>query len=59
MHETIKSKIKTKNKLFNQYIQNERFESDFVLVERSVTKLSGLVSHTKTLYYENYAKKIK
>ena len=59
MHETIKSKIKTKNKLFNQYIQNERFESDFVLVERSVTKLSDLVSHTKTLYYENYAKKIK
>ena len=38
MNETIKSKIKTKNKLFNQYIQNGRFESDFVLVERSVTE---------------------
>ena len=47
MNETIKSKIKTKNKLFNQYIQNRRFESDFVLVERSVTELSDLISHTK------------
>ena len=58
MNETIKSKIKTKNKLFNQYIQNGRFESDFVLVERSVTELSDLISHTKTLYYENLAKKL-
>ena len=58
MNETIKSKIKTKNKLFNQYIQNGRFESDFVLVERSVTELSDLISHTKALYYENLAKKL-
>ena len=57
MNETIKSKIKTKNKLFNQYIQNGRFESDFVLAERSVTELSDIISHTKTLRYENLAKK--
>ena len=56
MNETIKSKIKTKNKLFNQYIQNGKFESGFVLVERSVTKFSDLISHTKALYYENLAK---
>ena len=58
MNETIKSKIKTKNKLFNQYIQNGRFESDFVLVERSVTELSDLISHATALHYENLAKKL-
>ena len=58
MNETIKSKIKTKNKLFSQYIQNGGFERDFVLVERSVTELSDLISHTKALYYENFAKKL-
>ena len=58
MNETIKSKIKTKNKLFNQHIQNGRFESDFGLVERSVTELSDLISRTKALYYENLAKKL-
>ena len=58
MNETIKSKIKAKNKLFNQHIQNGRFESDFGLVERSVTELSDLISRTKALYYENLAKKL-
>ena len=58
INKTIKSKIKTKNKLFNKYIQNGRFGSDFVLVERSVTELSDLISHTKALYYENFANKL-
>ena len=31
MNEIIKSKMKTKNKLYKLYIQNEKFESDFVL----------------------------
>lgn len=31
MNEIIKSKMKTKNKLYKQYIQNGKFESDFVL----------------------------
>ena len=30
MNEIIKSKIKTKNLLFKKYIQNGRFESDFL-----------------------------
>ena len=29
MNDNIKAKIKTKNLLFKQYMQNERFESDF------------------------------
>ena len=33
MNEIIKSKIKTKNLLFKQYIQNGRFESDFLYLE--------------------------
>ena len=31
MNEIIKSKMKTKNKFYKQYIQNGKFESDFVL----------------------------
>ena len=48
MNEIIKSKMKTKNKLYKQYIQNGRFESDFVLIERFVTEINDLISHTKS-----------
>ena len=33
MSETVKLKIKTKNNMYNKYIQNGRFESDFLLLE--------------------------
>ena len=58
MNEIIKSKMKTKNKLCKQYIQNGRFESNFVLIERLVTEINHLISHTKALYYENLAIKL-
>ena len=58
MNEIIKSKMKTRNKLFKQYILNGRFESDFILIESLVNELSDLISQTKTLYYENLAKKL-
>ena len=48
MNEIIKSKMKIKNKLYKQYIQNGRFESDFVLIERFVTEINDLISHTKS-----------
>ena len=48
MNEIIKSKMKTKNKLYKQYMQNGRFESDFVLMERFVTEINDLISHTKS-----------
>ena len=50
--------MKTKSKLYEQYIQNGRFESDFVLIERFVTEINDLISHTTTLYFENLAKKL-
>ena len=53
-----KDKIKTKNLLFKQYMQNERFESDFVFHKALITELDKLISSTKTLYYENLAKKL-
>ena len=37
INETIKSKIKTRNKLYKQYIENGRFESDFVFIETLIT----------------------
>ena len=58
MNETIKSKIKIKNKIFKEYIQNGRFASDFVFFESLITELNELISSTKTLYYENLAKKL-
>ena len=47
--------MKTNKKLYKQYIQNRRFESDFVLIERLVTEINDLISHTKALYNENLA----
>ena len=58
MNEIIKSKIKRKNLLFKQYIQNGRFESDFVFIENLITEINELISSTKNLYYENLAKKL-
>ena len=58
MKEIIKSKIKRKNLLFKQYIQNGRFESDFVFLENLITEINELISSTKNLYYENLAKKL-
>ena len=36
MNETKKSKIKTKNALYKKYIQNGRFESDFVYLQNLI-----------------------
>ena len=58
MDENIISKIKTKNLLFKQYIQNGRFESDFVFLENLITEINELISSTKSFYYENLAKKL-
>ena len=54
MNETIKSKIKIKNKLYKQYIENGRFESDFVFIETLITEIDDLslpqkICITKTL----------
>ena len=58
MNETIKLKIKAKDNMYKKYIQNGRFESDFVLLETLITELNKLVSTTKALYYENIGKKL-
>ena len=58
MNEIIKSKIKTKNLLFKQYIQNGRFESDFVFLQALITEINELTSSTRNVYYENLAKKL-
>ena len=58
MNDFVESKIKSKNILFKQCIKNGRFESDFLFLESIVNKLNELISSTKTLYYENLAKKL-
>ena len=51
-------KRKKKKKLYQQYIQNGRFESDLVFIESLIVELNDLISYTKDLHYENLAKKI-
>ena len=58
MDEITKFKIKTKNLLFKQYIQNGRFESDFVFLETLINEINEVISSTKSLYYENLGKKL-
>ena len=58
MNETIKSKIKTRNKLYKQYIENCRFESDFMMIETLITEINDLITSTKDLYYNNLAKRL-
>ena len=43
MNEIIKSKMETKNKLYKQYIQNGRFESDLVFIESLIAELNDLI----------------
>ena len=54
-------KIKNESKTYTlqKYIQNGRFESDFIFLENLITELNELISSTKALYYENLGKKIK
>lgn len=35
-----------------QYMQNRKFESDFVFLETFITELNELIPSTKKLYYE-------
>lgn len=51
MKKTSELKIKAKNKIYNKYIQNKRFESEILLLEILIAELNEL---TKTsLYYQN------
>ena len=58
MNETVKLKVKAKNGLYKKYIQNGRFESDFVYLENLIIELNELTFCTKALHYENLAKKL-
>ena len=51
MNETIKSKIKTRNNFYKQYIENGGFESDFMMIETLITEINDLITSTKDLYY--------
>ena len=51
-------KLKQKTIFTKKYIQNGKFESDFVLLETLITEINLLVSTTKALYYKNLGKKL-
>ena len=58
MNEIIKSKMKAKNKLCKQYIQNKRFESYFVSIKSLGNEINDLITNAKNMYYDNFAKKL-
>ena len=58
MNDTINAKIKTKNLLFKQCVQNERSEGDFGFLKALITELNELISSAKTLRYKNLAEKL-
>ena len=58
MNETIRLKIRAKNNMYNKYIQNERSESHFLLLETLKTELNELTNATKDLYYQNLSKRL-
>ena len=58
MNENIKSKIKAKNKLYQEYVKKGRQETDFCALEESVRNLNDLILQTKTSYYENLGRKL-
>ena len=53
MNETIKSKMKAKHIVYKKYIQNGRFESDFIFLEHLKSELNELIFSTKnsTIYF--------
>ena len=63
MNEIIKSKMETKNKLHQQYIQNGWFESDLVFIESLIAELKWLNlfanNNLKMLLFRIYTKKRK
>lgn len=58
MNETTKSKCKTRNEFFVQYIQSGRFQSDFLFLESLTIEINELISSTKVLFYENLVKNL-
>ena len=56
MNEAKDQKIKAKNALYKKYIQNGRFESDFVYLKNLIIELKELISSTKALYDETLEK---
>ena len=50
--------MKAKNILYKKYIQNGRFESDFIFLVNLITELNELIPSTKASYYENLGKKL-
>ena len=54
--QSYKIKNEKKKKLYQQYIQNGRFESYLVFIESLIAELNDLISYMKDLFYENLAK---
>ena len=47
MNDTIKSRIKTENKLYKEYNENGRSESEFVFIKTLITEVNDLITSTK------------
>ena len=57
MNDTIESKIKAKNRIYQVYVKKGKQKTDFCALEESVRNLNYLILQSKTSYYENMGKK--
>ena len=49
MNENIKSKTQTRNLLYQQYIQNTKFQCEFVFLETFISELNELIYKKKCI----------
>ena len=52
MNDIIRAKIKTKNLFFKQYVENERFESDFGFLKALKTQFNELISSENSVLWK-------
>ena len=45
--------MKAKHTVYKTYIQNGRFENDFIFLENLIAELNELISSNKVSYYKN------
>ena len=56
MNEKTKSKVKSRNQIYQVYVKNGRNEVDILNLKNSIAELNKLVSTTKICYCENLGK---
>ena len=58
IYEEIKCKVKSKNKIFQQYLKNRRKITDFEIVDKEAAELSEMIQKRKEKYFYDLSLKL-